>query len=84
LLLDILSVSQQVKHCKTCGSTSDQNSTKNYAVKQATGFFPFYVRAFIVVLLKGDLQSDPDGYGKIILGIAISYCRGVWNRSLFL
>lgn len=38
----------------------------------------------MLVLLKGDLQSGPDGYGEIILHPVTSYCRGAWNINLFL
>ena len=60
---------------KTYGSTSNRNSTKNYVVKQVSGFFAFYSRAFMVIFIKGDLQSDPDGYGVIILQLITSYYR---------
>jgi hypothetical protein len=60
---------------KTYGSTSDRNSTKNYVVKQVSGFFPFYVRAFMVIFIKVDLQSGPDVCGVIILHLVTSYCR---------
>ena len=69
---------------KTYGSISDRNSNKNETLKQAPDLFLFYVRAFMVVLLQGDLQSGPDSYGEIMLYPVMSYCRGAWNSNLFL